>query len=48
LYQELMDALMYSMQARMESAPSRATIASNYVELLLELSRQVAAELDAQ
>lgn len=42
LYQELLDALMYSMQAKMEGDVE----AGNYVELLLAISAQVAAELD--
>lgn len=45
LYQELMDALMYAQQARMEG---NSPVAAGLVELLLELSRQVAAELDKQ
>lgn len=45
VYQEVLDAVMYSMQARIEKQP---TIAASYVELLLELGRQLAAELDKQ
>jgi hypothetical protein len=43
VYQEVMDALMYSMQARVEGTD---TVAAGYVELFLELARQLAAELD--
>lgn len=45
VYQEVLDALMYSNQARMQGDK---TIAASYVELLLELGRQLAAELDQQ
>jgi hypothetical protein len=45
LYQELMDALMYAMQAKAEGS---SRIAAGYTELLLELCRQLAAELDKQ
>lgn len=45
VYQEVLDALMYSMQARLEK---QDTVAAGYVELLLELARQLAAELDKQ
>lgn len=43
VYQEVMDALMYSMQAKLEG---NRTVAAGYVELFLELARQLAAELD--
>lgn len=42
LYQELMDALMYSQQARMEGDH----LPGAFVELLINLAAQVAAELD--
>lgn len=44
LYQELQDALMYSMQGRIEGDKT----AGNLVELLLRLASDVAAELDAR
>lgn len=43
VYQELLDGLMYAMQARMEGGNK---VASNFVELLLNISAQLAAELD--
>ena len=42
LYQELLDALMYSMQARLEGDRE----AGKFVEILMSLSAQVAVELN--
>lgn len=42
LYQELLDALMYSMQARLEGDRE----AGQYVELLMKLCTQVAVDLN--
>ena len=42
-YQELLDGIMYSMQARMEGKPG-----GQFVELLISLASQIADKHDAR